>query len=221
MIYGKTYGKSPHYLQNLPGSLRALAVRLHSAGISYRETAAALESIGIKRSHQVVYQWTHRVGEEAPDPPRSAPRRVAIDETAIRIGRGQFWVYAALDDDSKLLLGVRVSRWRGTRPASSFLSELKGRHDLSETKLLVDGMGYLTALAQTDLGGHLDYVTRNLIEKWFQTLKMRVDRFHHTWMGGRASAQRWLAAFTFYYNYQRPNQALDNRTPIEEVTNSD
>ena len=38
-------------------------------------------------------------------------------------------------------------------------------------------------------------------------------------MGGRASAQRWLAAFAFYYNYQRPNQALDDRTPIEEVTN--
>ncbi len=110
--------------------------------------------------------------------------------------------------DSKLLLGVRVSRWRGTRPASAFLSELKERHDLSEAEFLVDGMGYLTALARTDLGGHLDYVTRNLIEKWFQTLKMRVERFHSTWMGGRASAARWLAAFPFYYNYQRPNQAL-------------
>ncbi|HET7323729.1 MAG TPA: IS6 family transposase, partial [Halococcus sp.] len=40
------------------------------------------------------------------------------------------------------------------------------------------------------------------------------------WMGGRASVQRWLAAFAFYYNYQRPNQALDNRTPVEVVKNS-
>lgn len=53
-------------------ALRALAVRLHSTGISLRETAAALESIGIKRSHQAVYQWTHRVGEEAPDPPTAS-----------------------------------------------------------------------------------------------------------------------------------------------------
>ncbi len=95
----------------------------------------------------------------------------------------------------------------------------RSRHNLSETKFLVDGMGYLTALAETDPGGHLDYVTRNLIEKWFQTLKMRVWRSHNTWMGGRASAQRWLAVFAFYYNLQRPNQALDNRTPVEEVTN--
>jgi putative transposase len=70
------------------------------------------------------------------------------------------------------------------------------------------------------LTDHLDYVDRNLIEKWFQTLTMRIDRFHQTWMGGRASAQRWLTAFAHYYNTQRPNQALNNRTPAEEVMNS-
>lgn len=48
---------------------------------------------------------------------------------------------------------------------------------------------------------------------------MRVGRFQNTWMGGRVSAQRWLAVFAFYYNFQQPNQALDNRTPAGEVTN--
>lgn len=81
-------------------------------------------------------------------------------------------------------------------------------------------MGYQTPFAQTDLGGYLNYVTRNLIEKRFQTLKTRVDRFYHTWVGGRASAARWLAAFAFYYNYQRPNQVLDNRKPVEKATNT-
>jgi putative transposase len=60
---------------------------------------------------------------------------------------------------------MRVSRWRGTRPTNAFLSELKERHDLSGTEFLVDGMGYPTALAQTDLGSHFDYHTRNLIER--------------------------------------------------------
>jgi putative transposase len=62
-------------------------------------------------------------------------------------------------------------------------------------------MGYLTALVRIDLGGHLDYVTRNLIEKWFWTLKMRLNRFHNTWMGRRTSAQRWLTVFVYYYNF--------------------
>lgn len=69
------------------------------------------------------------------------------------------------------------------------------KHDSSETTFLVDGIGYLTALGRCDLRGHLDYAERNLIEKWFQTLAMRIDRFHQMWMGGSASAQRWLAAF--------------------------
>jgi transposase-like protein len=45
---------------------------------------------------------------------------------------------------------------------------------------LVDGHSYQTALARLGLSGRLDYVDRNLIEKWFHTLKMRVDRFHNS-----------------------------------------
>ena len=66
-------------------ALRALAVRLHSADISLRE-AATLESIGIFRLHQVIFQWVHRIGEETLDPPTAEPSRVAVDEAATQIG---------------------------------------------------------------------------------------------------------------------------------------
>lgn len=46
---------------------------------------------------------------------------------------------------------------------------------------------------------------------------MRIGRLHQTWIGRRVSAQRWLTAFRYYYNTQRPNQALNNRTPAEDV----
>jgi putative transposase len=48
-------------------ALRALAVRLHSTGISLRETAATLEQFGVTRSHQAVWQRVHRTAEKAPD----------------------------------------------------------------------------------------------------------------------------------------------------------
>jgi transposase-like protein len=54
---------------------------------------------------------------------------------------------------------------------------------------LVDGYGYQTAIARLGLSGQLDYVERNLIEKWFQALKIRVDRFDNSWAGSRASAR--------------------------------
>ena len=46
---------------------------------------------------------------------------------------------------------------------------------------------------------------------------MRAESFHNTWNGGFASVAHWLAAFVHYYNFQRPNQAVDNHTPDEEV----
>ena len=39
----------------------------------------------------------HRVAKEAPDPPRAQPSRVAVDETAVKIGTEQHWLYAAID----------------------------------------------------------------------------------------------------------------------------
>ena len=51
--------------ESIASALRALAVRLHSTGISLRETAAALEQFGVTRSHQAVFQWVHRTAETA------------------------------------------------------------------------------------------------------------------------------------------------------------
>ena len=143
--------------ESTASALRALAVWLHSAGLSLHQTTAALEPLGITRSHQAVFQWVHRTAEEAPDPPRARvigatserpksasyvlsyrrsqsqrrrvqtlrrplqPSRVAVDVTAVKIGTEQYWLYAAIDVETKLLLGVWISPRRGTDPAAEFL----------------------------------------------------------------------------------------------------
>ncbi|WP_394295064.1 hypothetical protein [Halococcus thailandensis] len=76
-------------------------------------------------------------------------------------------------------------------------------------------MDYLTALAKTDLGNHLDYTDRNIVEKLFQTFTMRIERFHETWNGSQPSAERWLTAYTYYYNHLRSHRSLDNQPPVE------
>ena len=78
-------------------------------------------------------------------------------------------------------------------------------------------MGYLTALAKTDLLGDLNYSERNIVEKLFQTYTMRVGRFHETWNGSQPSAERWLTAYTAHYNRLRSHQALENQSPIEAL----
>ncbi|WP_158059519.1 IS6 family transposase [Halorussus halophilus] len=196
--------------------VRAFAVRLHAAGLSLRETAAILGLFGVEWSHGAVWQWVHRLADSVSDPPTATPSRVAVDETAVRLNGEWLWVYAAIDCDTKLLLDIAVFGRRGTDPAAAFLHNLTEKHDCSHAEFLVDGYGYLTALSRLGLSGHLNYADRNHIEKWFHTLKMRLDRFHSSWVGSRPSVRQWLASFVHYYNVQRPHQALDERTPVEE-----
>jgi putative transposase len=128
-------------------------------------------------------------------------------------------VYAAIDLDSKLILDAELFGRHGTDPAAAFLHRLAEKHDLSETMFLVDGFGYETALARLGLSGRRNYTDRNLIEKWFQTLKQRIDRFYHSWVGSRRSVRQWIEQFVHYYNRQRPHQSLENQPPAEKFLN--
>ncbi|UHH24955.1 IS6 family transposase [Halobacterium noricense] len=199
--------------------VRAFAVRLHATGCSLRETTTILAELGVERSHQAVWQWVHRLADSVSDPPTASPSRVAVDETAVKINGEWSWLYAAIDLDTKLILDVALFGRHGTDPAAAFLSGLAEKHDLSDTTFLVDQFGYRTALARLELNGRVDYTDRNLIEKWFHTLKMRLDRFHNSWVGSRRSVRQWLAPFAHYYNHLRPHQSLDDRTPAGEVLN--
>ncbi len=128
-------------------------------------------------------------------------------------------MYAAIDTESKLILDVALFGRHGTDQAAAFLHGLREKHDLSNAEFLVDQFGYRTALARLGLNGRVNYTDRNLIEKWFHTLKIQVDRFHNSWVGSRASAREWIEQFVHYYNCQRPHQSLDGRTPADEVLN--
>ena len=104
-----------------------------------------------------------------------------------------------------MILDVELFGRHGTDPAAAFLHRLTEKHDLSKAVFLVGGYGDQTAVARLRLGVRRDYVERNLIEKWFHTPKIRVDRFHNSWVGSHEIVRECLVQFTQYYNFQRPH----------------
>jgi putative transposase len=46
---------------------------------------------------------------------------------------------------------------------------------------------------------------------------MQIERFQETGNGSQASAERWLTAYTAYYNHHRSHQALDNQPPAKPL----
>jgi putative transposase len=168
------------------------------------------------RTRATIQNWYQSYAKHYDQDFTAEPDRVAVDEKQIQLGEEEkAWLYAAIDVDSKVVLHARPSQNPGTDPATTFLRGLKEKHRVGDAEFLVDGMGYPTALAKTDLSGHLDYSDRNIVEKLFQTYTMRVGRFHETWNGSQPSAERWLTAYTAYYNHHRSHQALENQTPIK------
>jgi len=203
-----------------PAWLIRLACSAHAAAASLAECRDLCEWFGVERRRATIQHWYQAYADYYEQEFTAEPDRVAVDEKQIQLEHEQnAWLYAAIDVDSKVVLHAQLSWHRGRDPAEQFSRELKEKHRVSDAEFLVDGMGYLTALARTDLGGELNYTDRNIVEKLFQTLSMRIDRFHAFWRGSPKSARRWLQRFRHHYNHDRPNQALDGRTPVEEVLN--
>lgn len=117
------------------------------------------------------------------------------------------WLYAANDVDTKVVLHVQLSEHRGRDPAEAFLKALREKHRVNDAEFLVDGMGYLNALAQTNLNGGLNYTNHNIVEKLLQTYTMRIGRFHETCNGSQPVLCTGLTAYTAYYNHHRSQQA--------------
>jgi putative transposase len=143
--------------ERTPTPVRRFGVRLHTAGLSIRETVAILELLGVDCSHGAVWNWVHTLSEAQSDPPTASPSRVAVDEKQITVDGEKKWLYAAIDIESRLLLEIDVFSRRRTDPTAAFLHRLTEKHDVAETEFLVDAVGYLTALARRELSGQLDY----------------------------------------------------------------
>ncbi len=61
--------------ERTPTPVRRFEVRLHTAGLSIRETVAILDILGVQRSHGAVWQWVHRLADSDADPPTAKPSR--------------------------------------------------------------------------------------------------------------------------------------------------
>jgi putative transposase len=65
-------------------------------------------------------------------PAFSSPKRVVIDETAVKINGGWPWIYAAIDLDTKLLLDIQLFKQHGADPAAAFLHGVAEKHNCED-----------------------------------------------------------------------------------------
>jgi len=55
-------------------------------------TITILVELGGEHSHGAVWRCVHRLAKNERDPPEAKPKRVAVDETAVKIDGEQYWL---------------------------------------------------------------------------------------------------------------------------------
>lgn len=188
--------------EETPRELMKLGIHLHVAGLSLSDTISILDKFGVKRSRTTVHNWVQKAGLQPTD--GKNPDHVAVDETVIRINDQRYWLYAAVDPQSKKYHHVRLFSSRTQALSEIFLSELRDKHQVDNAIFLVDGAPWLhAALRRHGLRfQHETHGNRNAAERLFKELKRRTYQFtNHFRNADSATAETWLQTTAFIENH--------------------
>jgi hypothetical protein len=138
------------------------------------------------------------------------------------MGGSQVWLWDIIDTRSRVLLASRLSRSRTTQDAQMLIDraiKASGKHP---EKVVTDQLrSYLDVFYGKDAehiqGSPFEKKetgeSTSLIERWHGTLKSRTKVMRG--LKNFETANDFTETYCAYYNYLRPHESLDNRTPAQ------
>ena len=184
-----------------PTEIMELAIHLHLGGLSLSNTVSVLDNFGVSRARSTVHNWVQKADLE----PRCGrdPDKIALDETVVKVNGERYWLVAAVDPETNVILHTRLYPTRNTALTKMFLRELQEKHDIDDAEFFVDGAPWLHA-GLFELGMHFRHETfgeRNPVERVFQEIKRRTNQFYNTFSrASPESAEEWLKALSWAWN---------------------
>ena len=206
------------------------AVDMYYDGHSYRQTAANFEDyFGRPTTTMTIYNWNRDLTESASDvlSDTEIPTRDewVADELAVNVGGKQYWLFNVMDSDSRVVLSAYLSPTRGTRAAATALSMARNRAENPPKRIKTDGLrsyqqGVKTAfpIHQVDhvvSQGIRTEINNNLSERLQGTFR-DCDKALRA-LKKQDSGQAYIDGLVIQYNYFRPHQALNGKTPDEST----
>jgi transposase-like protein len=184
-----------------PIELMELANHPHLGGLSLADTVSVLDSFGVSRARSTVHNWVQKADLE----PRGGrdPAKIALDETVVNVNGDRYWLVAAVNPETNVILHVQLYPSRNTALTKVFLRELQEKHAIDDAEFFVDGAPWLHA-GLFELGMHFRHETfgeRNPVERVFQEIKRRTNQFYNTFShASPESAEEWLKALSWAWN---------------------
>ncbi len=186
---------------------------LYFLGLSFRGVSLALDPF-VKRSHMAVWEWVQRY----------EPHRVfdvkriqafLVDETYVKVGSFEAWVWVAVEPVHRFIVGVHLSRHQNMIVAELFLRclvEKYGKHMVYSD----GGTWYPEACESLGLEHRLHSpYEKSLMERANQYLKDRIEEFDDYYTCVREGCQlghvmNWLNLFVdMHYARRRHMRFVD------------
>jgi len=209
-----------------------VALNLYYDGLSLRKTQRNLEQMfGVKVSQVTILNWITKysklVGEFVKTLTPQLSGKWHEDETMIRVEGRDTWFWEMIDEDTRFLVASHIS---GTRTFEDTVAIFQKGVDQSKTRpqaVFVDGSHvYQSAFNKVFYSRYkvsrVELVqrvgirareTNNIVERLHQTLKSRTKVMRG--LKSMPSTKALLEGYVVHYNYVRPHQSLDGKTPAQ------
>ncbi len=184
-----------------------------------------LQETGTNPSTATIYEWIQKYTKYAIESIKAYHPKVGnkwiADETVLKIGGQNVWLYDIIDSETRYLLASRLCVSRTTKDAQMLMDraiKVAGKHP--KTVCTDKQNSYLDVSYGDDAEHHQGSPfskedNTNLIERWHGTVKARTKVMRG--LKNLESAIEFTKGFEAYYNYLRPHESLDNKTPAESA----
>jgi putative transposase len=212
----------------------AVAARAVSDYYSGKSLTGIREGIkqdyGLEPADSSVYNWLRTLtaiglSEAKKYSPKVGDRWV-IDETVISLkDNRKYWLINIIDSDTRFLLAHKLSPNRSMKDIITVIRAARDKAKNDPTQIVSDGWrAYPDAVEQVFgadckhlLGTPFEHgkLSTALIERWHGFLKDRLKPQRGMDKAETGHIQLILEGIVFYYNYLRPHEGLNGRTPAE------
>jgi len=213
-------------------SFIANALHEYYSGMSFHEIEQNIDKqTSGDISHTAVIKWVNKYTKKAIREtkdlhPKVGNRRIA-DETYIKTDvktsdpKGVvFW--DIIDADTRFLLASRITTTRSTQDAKQLMELAAKRANKTPTSVVTDKLAAYIDGIELAFGSdakhrqgspfNVEHSTA-LIERFHNTLKARTKVMRD--LRDKSTLKRFTDGWLVYYNFFRPNMALDNKSPAE------
>ena len=218
----------------LPGmkvspAVTASAVNRFYEGSSLNQVRRGLQQdYGIYPSDSTVYEWIKRYSKSLVIKADTYHPQVGdvwvADETVLKIEGKNVWFWDLIDAKTRVLLSSRISATRTTKDARALVELASKRAGKTPKVIVTDKLAAYIDGIELAFGADTKHIpaktltsepAKELIERFHSTLKSRTKVMRG--LKSRKSAELFLNGWLAFYNYLRPHEGLDNKTPGEKA----